>query len=662
MEFARSNQILAAFHKFGHTPTSFHLVKGVNFSDVFLQGTTLKQIPKSASNNAYTTIPGRLSQKLNPEKAARLVRFVTTIFAEDIPTAESEHELPDALRLVLALQCLVASNKALPDTLLIVYGHGGDGKSLFFNHLCQSVFGSGHANMTSRNLQVDREFQQQGEKVIEKRWLNFDECDPDSPMQNELVKNLSAGGWVPLRKNHQGDTIYGRWMKTGKSWLMNNDDVPELTSAQEKSWKRRLRAIEMKNNFDSDQIGDELSGLTFLSDTDLKEFLESEEAGIAYWRIYLIPFMRQHSTRQCLRILKSPPASIVATTNWLTAKMARATTTSGPAEYQMSPPSVPTVIPESVFNNFLQRGELRITEGKIKSMKLRGANTLGEKVSSLTQLCKDRSDVIMCLKEEPPVFMLRIPGLQPITQPDATADHICLEKFREEDIKRAEKRFSKIEKRATEAGKERKVALTKNFFQRAKQVIKNGTSKRRVTYRYSAKLGQPYKGGRRYSVEPSLQSILRSVRSVLCKSSNKRDKDISNAHPTILLGMLKHITQKTQYAKLNRFPHLQRLVDNRDHYLRKIMQSYKTKGSGESCSREQAKKLILARSNGQRVAHWCRGSNLTGLLHQDLIDLFAELDLGRDIVVQSRPEVFQLAKDSGRERPELTAFSYILCE
>ena len=148
------------------------------------------------------------------------------------------------------MQTLAARGIPMPDIILIIFGHGGDGKSLFFNHLLKSVFGTGHGNMSSRNLQVDREFQQQGEKFLESRWLNFDECNRDAGLVEDLVKNFIAGGWIALRKNHAGETDYACWPKSGKSWLVNNDDVPHLPSAQEKSWQRRIRGLQMKNNFD----------------------------------------------------------------------------------------------------------------------------------------------------------------------------------------------------------------------------------------------------------------------------------------------------------------------------------------------------------------------------------------------------------------------------
>ena len=170
--------------------------------------------------------------------------------------------------------------------LLLPVGAGGDGKSFFFGHLSKAIWGTGHSTLSSRNLQVDREWQQQGEKHIEKRWLNFDECNKDKGIDEEVVKNLSAGGDMPLRKNHAGDTLTARWLRTGLSWLINNGDIPDVPSAGDECWGRRLRAIYMDSNFTCrrDEIGSNSDGKNcFLADTSLKSWLESSRAGIAYW-------------------------------------------------------------------------------------------------------------------------------------------------------------------------------------------------------------------------------------------------------------------------------------------------------------------------------------------------------------------------------------------
>ena len=51
-----------------------------------------------------------------------------------------------------------------------------------------------------------------------------------------------------------------------------------------------------------------------------------------------------------------------------------------------------------------------------------------------------------------------------------------------------------------------------------------------------------------------------------------------------------------------------------------------------------------------------------GTVPDDVKKLFGEFDLARDLIVQSRPDILDAVLKAGRPNPELTTFSYILCE
>ena len=200
-----SGTIIRSFHRFASTTIPIDEVNGANFDDVYVRiRRYASQMPKSETNNVYTTIPGNLNDAPTPQERKRIIRFVTTTFA-DKPSPKEDY--PETLKLVLAIQALVARGENIPDCFLVPIGEGGDGKSFFFDHLSRAIWGSGHSNLSSRNLQVDREWQQQGEKHIEKRWLNFDECNKERGLDEEVVKNLAASGEQPLRKNHQAHSL-----------------------------------------------------------------------------------------------------------------------------------------------------------------------------------------------------------------------------------------------------------------------------------------------------------------------------------------------------------------------------------------------------------------------------------------------------------------------
>ena len=76
----------------------------------------------------------------------------------------------------------------------------------------------------------------QGINFLGMDWLAFDEAKPCSGIEEEILKVLLAGGKIPLRRNHEADTYYGAWPTAGRSWCMNDDDIPHVPNAQEECW------------------------------------------------------------------------------------------------------------------------------------------------------------------------------------------------------------------------------------------------------------------------------------------------------------------------------------------------------------------------------------------------------------------------------------------
>ena len=74
--------------------------------------------------------------------------------------------------------------------------------------------------------------------------------------------------------------------------------------------------------YDSEKIGTLNGKNVFLSDSSLKKWLETPLAGIPFWELYLPPFMRENNSLACEKILKNPPPTIAAASDWLHAVMA----------------------------------------------------------------------------------------------------------------------------------------------------------------------------------------------------------------------------------------------------------------------------------------------------------------------------------------------------
>ena len=106
--------------------------------------------------------------------------------------------------------------------------------------------------------------------------------------------------------------------------------------------------------------------------------------------------------------------------------------------------------------------------------------------------------------------------------------------------------------------------------------------------------------------------------------------------------MLSKITAGTPIKQLQRFEHLERLRDDRDHYLNAIKESL-------NCDRKTAKTFILAAQNGSAIGSFMKMHKLKGKVDQSVIDLLAELNLGRDIMLQTRPELVKSAGAANRE-------------
>ena len=68
------------------------------------------------------------------------------------------------------------------------------------------------------------------------------------------------------------------------------------------------------------------------------------------------------------------------------------------------------------------------------------------------------------------------------------------------------------------------------------------------------------------------------------------------------------------------------------------------------------------RYNGGQVANWSTRNGVRGTIPPKVAMLFKEFDVAREVLVQSRPDILKEAVATKCPRPELTTFSYLLCE
>ena len=254
-------------------------------------------------------------------------------------------------------------------------------------------------------------------------------------------------------------------------------------------------------------------------------------------------------------------------------------------------------------------------------------------------------------------YILQVPGLILNTQVPLvkTAQH--REVIRASNIDKALQACERLEAKCTTDRKKEALRKTRNYLAELGALKEDGNPKveRLVSYLYSERL-HPYEGGRRFAANGvGLQRCLRCVRAILCAGAHKCDLDIRAAHPTIAYELYKKAVANIEFLKLKVFPSIEQFLRDKSEILALITAAYK-------CSERHAKDFILARMNGCHIGGYLQRQELSGLLPQAVKTLFTEFDTLRDILAMTRPDLVSAATLAGAERPELTAFSYLLCE
>ena len=317
----RDKVVLANFLRWASGPIPARQ-DGVNFENKYFsisveEGEVGKMVcerkPKSPCNNCYVTIPVEIQFQL-PEGAIRRMRiFLETTFSGQDP----------ALEMLLSYMALVASSVRLPEVMMVLVGHGGEGKTLLMCDLMGAVWGTGHAVAPPSILQTSEEFRKQGHIYRGKKWISIDESRPAIGIEEEVFKIFVAGGELCLRRNHEAETHFACWPTCGKTWCMNPDDIPNVPSAMESAYERRLRCVVLRSKFTQDPAKVCQAERTYLADDTLKDWLRGPEASCVFWVTVLMPFIRKSTRSECEARVKIPNEQVSMDTDWLRRKMAR---------------------------------------------------------------------------------------------------------------------------------------------------------------------------------------------------------------------------------------------------------------------------------------------------------------------------------------------------
>ena len=121
-------------------------------------------------------------------------------------------------------------------------------------------------------------------------------------------------------------TEYYRWSHTARFWECNWG-FPSISGSPQDmrklfAFERRLRVVNLQATFTSDPTKVDIEQGIFLEDTELAEFLESPFARQAYIETYLIPWILEHSAKECRDAVMDPPIEIKKDTRRVVATMA----------------------------------------------------------------------------------------------------------------------------------------------------------------------------------------------------------------------------------------------------------------------------------------------------------------------------------------------------
>ena len=192
----------------------------------------------------------------------RWIAFLHQIFQEDEETIESVQRL-----LGYTLTGLVTE-----EVLVICYGHGSNGKSVFSN-VIHNIFG-GYATTSPPSLLTARKADDTSPRndlaaLAGARYVSINELQAGDRLDEQVVKMLAGREPISARFLHRE---YFEYMPNFTAWLRTNHK-PIITGGDDGIW-RRLVVLAFRRKFDDDE-----------KDPDLESKLLEERDGILQWML-----------------------------------------------------------------------------------------------------------------------------------------------------------------------------------------------------------------------------------------------------------------------------------------------------------------------------------------------------------------------------------------
>ena len=152
-----------------------------------------------------------------------------------------------------------------------------------------------------------------------------DECMRDAGLQEATVKAFTTGINMPLRRNHEADTSDANYKLTGKSWGMNNGDIPWVPTATETSHSRRYPAVYCRSEFTSELKYVDARQKIFKADPHARPWVRNDPEVPVVWHNFMIrEFREKNNADECRKILEYPAEGslLEKDSRWLHKRMA----------------------------------------------------------------------------------------------------------------------------------------------------------------------------------------------------------------------------------------------------------------------------------------------------------------------------------------------------
>ena len=154
----------------------------------------------------------------------------------------------------------------------------------------RSVWGTGYGFASPAISQRREEFRRQRHRYRGLRWLSVGEERPTSGIEGDMSKVSVTVGRPPLSWNREAETHYATRTKFGKRRATNPDNAPNVPSAGQTSYRRRLRRERARSKLSANPEEPDHRDGVLLSDDTTRGWARSEEAASVI-RIHM-PFIR----------------------------------------------------------------------------------------------------------------------------------------------------------------------------------------------------------------------------------------------------------------------------------------------------------------------------------------------------------------------------------